>query len=655
MVRPARLAVLSVPVALVFGACAVLERGGRESKPVESQNEEYTEEIVATGSRVARTEPETDPSVRPGSRIPADAKSAPAPVAPTTAAPLTVAPPASTTPAPPPQPTASNGPRRAPRPSHGGEDNEVIEGRKGKKGKKAEKSDDDDFSSLFGRPKVDTSTSPPPMDKPAQVQATPTEVEGGVEGGVVGGVVGEQPSGESGNAFARLEPNPFIATEQDRLSTFAVDVDTAAYTLARRYIGQGSLPPPAAVRVEEYVNYFRYRYAPPIAGAFSVSLEGAPSPFTRGHHVLRLGLQGKVLSKSERRPTNLVFLMDTSGSMSSQDRLPLAKEAVKMAVRNLNENDTVSIVTYAGGVSDVLAPTPASDQAKIFAAVDSLHSGGGTAMGSGMQLAYQHAVQRAKAGVVSRVIVMTDGDTNIGPALSADAMLEIIGKYVKEGVTLSTIGFGMGNYKDSLMERLADKGNGNCFYVDGMKEAKRVFEERLAGTVEVIAKDVKIQVEFNPKAVRTYRLLGYENRDIRDRDFRDDKVDAGEIGAGHTVTALYEVQMAPDAKANEALATVRIRAKEPFGTKAFEQAFPFGREKMRSSVAEASPDFRFAIAVAGTADILRHSRQSESWSLSAALSLAEGAVDGFADRKEFVSMLVRARDLWTKAYPVAGR
>jgi len=270
-----------------------------------------------------------------------------------------------------------------------------------------------------------------------------------------------------------------------------------------------------------------------------------------------------------------------------------------------------------------------------------------------MELAYQHAVKRARAGVVSRVIVMTDGDTNIGPALSADGMLEVIGKHVKEGVTLSTIGFGMGNYKDSLMERLADKGNGNCFYVDSRKEAQRVFEERLAGTLEVIAKDVKIQVEFNPKAVKTYRLLGYENRDIKDRDFRDDKVDAGEIGAGHTVTALYEVQMAQDASPKEALATVRIRAKEPFGTQAFEQSFPFGREKMRGSVAESSPDFRFAVAVAGTADILRHSRQSEGWSLSAALALAEGSVDGFADRKEFVSLLQRTRELWTRAHPVA--
>jgi Ca-activated chloride channel family protein len=191
--------------------------------------------------------------------------------------------------------------------------------------------------------------------------------------------------------------------------------------------------------------------------------------------------------------------------------------------------------------------------------------------------------------------------------------------------------------------------------VDGLKEAKRVFEERLAGTLEVIAKDVKVQVDFNPKAVKTYRLLGYENRDIRDRDFRDDKVDAGEIGAGHTVTAMYEVQLSPNASAQEALATVRIRAKEPFGSQAFEQAFPFGRDKLRNAVGDASPDFRFAVAVAGTADILRHSRQSEGWSLSAALNLAEGAQDGMADRKEFVSLLLRARELWTKAHPVAER
>jgi Ca-activated chloride channel family protein len=231
-------------------------------------------------------------------------------------------------------------------------------------------------------------------------------------------------------------------------------------------------------------------------------------------------------------------------------------------------------------------------------------------------------------------------------------MLEAVHKYVKEGVTLSTIGFGMGNYRDDLMERLADQGNGNCFYIDGMREAKRVFEEKLAGTTEVIAKDVKVQVEFNPKVVRTYRLLGYENRDIADRDFRDDRVDAGEIGAGHTVTALYEVQLAP--VADEDLAMVRIRAKEPFGSQAFEQKFPFARSQMRDRVADASPDFRFALAVAGAADVLRHSRASEGWSLVSALQLAEGAVDGMADRKEFVSLIRKANELWARQRPVAG-
>jgi len=599
-----------------MGACVSAQKNhSQEAKPADDS--EYVEDFVVSGSRAPRVELAQ-------------------PTQPTTPAPGVDKPP----PPPPPPLTVAEPPPA--------------------KGKKSEKKPEEKRRPVIvdrSMPKAD------PREKPPEVEAPSDEaVEGGVEGGVVGGVAGGVVGGiegqtgtESGNAFTHLEANPFIAVDQDHLSTFAVDVDTASYTLARRYIGQGALPPPDAVRVEEYVNYFRYRYAPPIAGAFSVSLEGAPSPFTKGHHVLRVGLQGKIVSKSERKPANLVFLMDTSGSMDPPDRLPLAREAVKMAVRNLNENDTVAIVTYAGGVADVLPPTPAGQQQKIFAAVDSLRAGGGTAMGSGMELAYKHAVQRAKAGVVSRVIVMTDGDTNIGPYMSADAMLEAVGKYVKEGVTLTTVGFGMGNYHDALMEKLADKGNGNCFYVDGPKEAQRVFVERLAGTLEVIAKDVKVQVDFNPKAVKTYRLLGYENRDIRDRDFRDDKVDAGEIGAGHTVTAMYEVQLAPNAPAQETLATVRIRAKEPFGSQAFEQAFPFGRDKLRGAVADASPDFRFAVAVAGTADILRHSRQSEGWSLSAALNLAQGAQDGMADRKEFVDLLYRARELWTRAHPVAER
>jgi Ca-activated chloride channel family protein len=447
---------------------------------------------------------------------------------------------------------------------------------------------------------------------------------------------------EGGNTFEAHTPHAFTDAHEDAFSTFAVDVDTASYSLARRYLNQGSLPPAGAVRVEEFVNYFKYRYAPPQKGAFTVHLEGAPSPFASGRHFLRVGVQGKVISRSQRKPAHLVFLVDTSGSMRPQDRLPLAKEAMKLAVKNLNENDTVAIVTYASGTRDVLAPTPASDQERIYAAIDSLQSGGGTSMGSGMEMAYRHAVKKASGNVVSRVIVLTDGDTNIGPNLSAESMLESIGKYVAEGVTMTTVGFGMGNYRDDLMEKLADKGNGNCFYVDGWQEAKKVFETQLTGTLEVIAKDVKLQVEFNPEAVRRYRLVGYENRDVADRDFRNDKVDAGEIGAGHNVTALYEVELTG---AQAQLATVRIRAKAPNGTQAAEQSFAFDRSLLRSSLEAASPDFRFALGVGAAADILRQSPAARGWSLVTARRLAEGATEGQPERTEFVKLVTQAQAL----------
>ncbi|EPX56389.1 hypothetical protein D187_007731 [Cystobacter fuscus DSM 2262] len=445
-----------------------------------------------------------------------------------------------------------------------------------------------------------------------------------------------------GNTFAEHTPNAFTETAADRLSTFAVDVDTASYTVARRYLTQGSLPPGAAVRVEEFVNYFKYRYAPPEEGAFRVHLEGAPSPFAQGRHFVRVGIQGKVVSRSQRKPAHLVFLVDTSGSMSQPDKLPLAKEAMKIAVKNLNENDTVAIVTYAGSTRDVLSPTAATDLERIYQAIDSLESGGGTAMGSGMEMAYKHAVKKASGRVVSRVVVLTDGDANIGPNLSADTMLRGIEGYVKEGVTLSAIGFGMGNYRDDLMEKLADKGNGNCFYIDSHKEARKVFEQQLTGTLEVIAKDVKVQVEFDPKVVRRYRLVGYENRNIADQDFREDKVDAGEIGAGHSVTALYEVELT---QPQAALGTVRIRAKTPTGTEAAEQAFPFEPKMMRPSLDAASADFRFALAVAATADVLRGSPSAKEWSLATVQKLAEGATEAQSDRVEFTRLVTQARGL----------
>lgn len=454
-----------------------------------------------------------------------------------------------------------------------------------------------------------------------------------------------------GNTFEAWKANAFVETAKDPLSTFAADVDTASYTVSRRYLVNGQLPPASAVRVEEFVNYFKFRYAPPETGAFAVHLEGAPSPFDSKRHFLRVGVQGKVVSRSQRKPAHLVFLVDTSGSMFSEDKLPLAKEAIKVAVKNLNENDTVAIVTYAGNTRDVLPPTPATDVKSIHAALDSLTAGGGTAMGSGMELAYRHAVKKASGSVVSRVVVLTDGDANIGQNVSANAMLDSIHKYTAEGVTLTTVGFGMGNYRDDLMEKLADKGNGNCFYVDSLREAKKVFETQLTGTLEVIAKDVKFQVEFNPAAVRRYRLVGYENRDVADHDFRNDKVDAGEIGAGHNVTAVYEVELTGESTGQ--LATVRVRAKAPNGTEASERAFPFERSKLRGTLAQASSDFRFAVAVAATADVLRSSPSAEGWSLATTEKLAEGATEGDADRKEFVRLVTQARAL--KGASVQGR
>ncbi len=451
------------------------------------------------------------------------------------------------------------------------------------------------------------------------------------------------PSSTAGNTHTAERPNPFTLTSEDRLSTFAVDVDTASYTLFRRYVSEGRQVPRDAIRVEEWVNYFRYPYAPPSAGEgdFSVDLEGAPSPYTRGRHLVKVGLQGRTIAKSQRKPTHLVFLVDTSGSMSAPDKLPLAQKAMKLMVDGLNETDTVALVTYASGVRDVLPPTPAGDRDTLFSAIEQLTAGGGTAMNNGLEVAYRHAVRKANPQSVSRIVVLTDGDTNLGPT-SAEGLLANIQGYVQEGVTLSTIGFGMGNYRDDLMERLADKGNGNCFYIDSHKEARKVFEQQLTGTLEVIAKDVKVQVEFDPKVVRRYRLVGYENRDIADKDFREDKVDAGEIGAGHSVTALYEVELA---QPRASLGTVRIRAKTPTGTEAAEQAFPFAPEMMRASLEAASADFRFALAVAATADVLRMSPSAQKWNLATVQKLAEGATEGQAERAEFVQLLSRARAL----------
>jgi Ca-activated chloride channel homolog len=443
--------------------------------------------------------------------------------------------------------------------------------------------------------------------------------------------------------------NPWVATATDRLSTFAADVDTASYTIARRKLTEGSLPPPASVRVEEFVNYFGYAFPEPTKGPFSVVSEAAPSPFTKGRHIVRIGVASKAKSVSERKPMNLVFLVDTSGSMSSPDKLGLAQRALHILVDNLKDGDTVALTTYAGSSAVILPATGLEHREQILSAIDSLGAGGSTAMASGIDLAYREAAKNMRPGAVSRVVVLSDGDANVGPS-SHDQILQLIMEHAHEGISLSTIGFGMGNYKDETMEQLADKGDGNNFYIDSIEQARRVFQEQLGATLEVVAKDVKLQVEFDPALVSRYRLLGYENRDVADRDFRNDQVDAGEIGAGHQVTAMYEVELTAIGKqAAASILTVRARYEQPEPERAsepaIETAYPMPASALAASFTEASSDFRFAFAVSAFADILRRSEDAEHWSLAQVKALAAGAAGTSADRRELVSLIEKAQTL----------
>ena len=468
-------------------------------------------------------------------------------------------------------------------------------------------------------------------------------------GGAVGGVAMGRAFGAAapaadqvgdGETYGDYGVNSWTDTAKDHLSTFAADVDTASYTIARRKIVEGQMPPAESVRVEEFLNYFKYRYPQPEGGALGVTMDAAPSPFSAGKHLLRVGIQGRRLSVSERKAAHLTFLVDVSGSMQSPDKLPLAQRALRLLVDNLRDGDTVSLVTYAGNVRVVLPHTGMEKKALIHEAIAGLTAGGSTAMASGIELAYQQATKVLDGQSLSRVIILSDGDANVGRT-TPDGIRELIAGHTKEGITVTTVGFGMGNYKDDVMEQFANKGNGNHSYVDSLFEAKRVFQTELGGTLEVIAQDVKLQVDFDPAQVSRYRLAGYENRDIADRDFRNDKVDAGEIGSGHTVTALYEVELKPGA--GERFCTVRVRAKKPRGTEAAEQAFPFPAAALATRFDGAANDLRFATAVMGAAELFRQSPHARGWNLDAILEIARSAAGDEADRREFVSLLEKSR------------
>ena len=439
--------------------------------------------------------------------------------------------------------------------------------------------------------------------------------------------------------------NGFVLTSQDALSTFAADVDTASYAISRRKLNEGYLPAQSAVRVEEFVNYFPYEYTQPKQGEpFAVDIEASPSPWNARNHIVRVGVQGKKIAFDQRKPVHLTFLVDTSGSMQSRDKIGMLKDTLIMLTEELEDGDTVAIATYAGSTSIVLEPTPMSEKKKITTALARLEAGGSTAMSSGIDLAYQLADATYVNGDVNRVIVCSDGDANVGRTSHTDMSKQIRG-YAEKGITLTTVGFGNGNYKDTMMERLANDGDGNYFYIDSMDESRRVFSDKLTGTLEVIAKDVKLQVEWDPSAVYAYRLIGYENRDVADKDFRNDKVDAGEIGAGHQVTALYEVALADGATG--ALGTVRVRNKAPGpDSPAVERTYTVARDSLHADFAETSDQFRLAVAVGGFSEILRGSPHMEEVTLRQVQAVAKGAARAeYKEDAELVELIGRAAQL----------
>lgn len=483
----------------------------------------------------------------------------------------------------------------------------------------------------------------------------------------------------AGEQYHALPENAFFPVKDAPLSTFAIDVDTASYANIRRFINNKQMPPPSAVRMEELLNYFSYNYpAPTGKHPFAVHLEAAECPWNGKHRLVRVGLKGKEIHQAERPSSNLVFLIDTSGSMQDEDKLPLLKSALTLLTRQLTVKDRVTMVTYAGDAGLKLPPTSGGEKEKITAALDSLMSGGSTHGSAGIMLAYEQAKANFIQEGTNRVILCTDGDLNVG-VTSDDALVELIKEQAKTGVYLSVMGFGTGNLKDGKLEKLADHGNGVYAYIDGLKEARKVFVEQLSGSLVTIAKDVKIQLEFNPKQVAAYRLLGYENRVMANQDFRNDKKDAGEIGAGHTVTALYEIvpvgaeppapvklkyqtvdqpanqsptnQAAPADDISKELLTVRLRYKSPEATEndaatEFETAL----SEKGKTIREASAGLRFASAVAMSGLVFRHSSYRGEANLDAAIEIASTALEEDTQgwRAEFVDLLRKAKALQPK-------
>jgi Ca-activated chloride channel family protein len=502
-------------------------------------------------------------------------------------------------------------------------------------------------------------------DGPSEPGGLATVVTAGRAGAVPASGARPTGAGHSTEDYDHVVDNPFLRVRDEPLSTFSVDVDTASYANVRRFLDHGTLPPRDAVRIEEMVNYFPYDDPPPTGDApIAVHVEAAACPWSPGHRLARIGLTGRPVDRERRPPSNLVFLIDVSGSMTDPNKLPLLKSALRAMVGYLGENDRVAIVVYAGASGLVLPSTSCQEKTRVLAALERLESGGSTNGGAGIQLAYEQAVAHFLEGGTNRVILATDGDFNVGVSARGE-LVRLIEAKARSGVFLTVLGVGMGNLKDATLEQLADKGNGHYAYIDSPREARKVLVDEMGATLVTIAKDVKVQVEFNPAKVGAYRLIGYENRLLRNQDFNDDTRDAGEVGAGHHVTALYELippgreghvpavdplefqeGTRPSGEGRDESLVVKLRYKPPAGDQS--RLIKVGLvDGGAGSVSQASDDLRFVAVVAGFGMLLRDSPHKGNLTYDAVLELASSAADkdphGY--RREFLALVRRARSL----------
>jgi Ca-activated chloride channel homolog len=603
--------------------------------------------------------PGTQPSTEKGAQVPGRSERGPMPAKPSPrpdaaepkagapAQPVLQAPPAKSDPGKPdggrPRPDAKPEPRRDAEPAK--------EGKPGEGGEREKARGDDDDKQKDGKKGEKEESRKELKDGPVTSPDNPGK-------------------DDTNDRFPRLIENGFVKVQGlDALSTFGVDVDTASYAIVRKYLTAGQLPPANAVRLEELVNYFPYQdKAPTGDDPFAVTVEMAECPWQPNHRLVRLGLKAKPIDVEKRPVSNLVFLIDVSGSMNEPNKLPLVKESMKLLVNQLGENDRVAMVVYAGASGLVLDSTSAVRKDKIIAALENLSAGGSTNGAGGLQQAYDVATANFIKGGTNRVILCTDGDWNVGTT-STEGLVKMVEQKRETGVFLSVFGFGMGNLRDEMMVKLAGKGNGNYGYIDTIKESQKLFVEQLSGTLVTVAKDVKVQIEFNPAAIQAYRLLGYEKRHLEAQDFADDKKDAGEMGAGHVVTALYELvpvgaptpakleglryQQDPapapkvavkGEKATEAF-VVKMRHKKPDGDKSTLRELPVS--DVTKGYEQASEDFRFSASVASFAMLLRDSAYKGNANYAVTLELAEAAKkhDPGGYRAEFIDMVKKARTL----------